>query len=219
MKPVVQVALDLTEVDQAIGIAEQVVKEGVEWIEAGTPLIKSVGIGAVKLLKRAFPDQTIVADMKIADAGGLEVKLARRAGADVVSVLGSAADVTIAEASRTSRRLGAKLLVDLLAVQDLEARARQVERLGADYLCVHVGLDQQRLGIKPLEALEKVVSLTRLPTAVAGGITAKTAPELVKRGASIIVVGGAIVRARSPAKAAREIVSRVKGVRRWRDQR
>ncbi|MDI6820208.1 MAG: orotidine 5'-phosphate decarboxylase [Candidatus Hodarchaeaceae archaeon] len=214
MKPVVQVALDVVELKQAIEIGKQAVSGGVEWVEAGTPLIKSAGLEAIKQLRRAFPAKTIVADMKTMDAGALEVGLAAKAGADVVCVLGVAADPTISEAVRAAGEHGVKVLVDLLATADPRTRAKQVEQLGASYVGVHVGIDQQKLGISPLEQLRAVVRAVKIPVAVAGGITAETAPELVRCGASIIVVGGAITKAKDVMRAASDVVDAVKAVKR-----
>jgi len=213
LKPVVQVALDVVDVKQAMKIGRLAAKGGVEWIEAGTPLIKVAGLEIVRRLRRAFPKKTIVADMKIMDTGALEVELAAKAGADVVCVLGAAADATISEAVTAARKHGVKVLVDLIAVADPRARAEEVEKIGADYICVHVGIDQQKLGIDPLEQLRTVAGSVKVPIAVAGGITAKTAPEIVRHGASIVVVGGAITKSKDVTRVARDIVDAVQTVR------
>jgi len=213
LKPVVQVALDVVEVDRAIKIGKLAVDGGVEWVEAGTPLIKAAGLDVVRRLNRTFPKKTIIADMKTMDVGALEAELAAKAGADIVCVLGAAADATISEAVTAARKHGAKVLVDLIAVADPRARAEEVEKLGADYIGVHVGIDQQKLGIDPLEQLHRVAGSVKVPIAVAGGITARTAPELVRHGASIIVVGGAITKAKDVAQAARDIVNAVQAAR------
>jgi len=213
LKPVVQVALDVVDVEQAMKIGRLAVKGGVEWIEAGTPLIKAAGLDIVRQLRRAFPENTIVADMKTMDVGALEVELAAKAGADVVCVLGAAANATISEAVTAARKHGVKVLVDLIAVADPRARAEELEELGADYICVHVGIDQQKLGVDPLEQFRRLAGSVKVPIAVAGGITAKTAPELVRRGASIIVVGGAITKSKDVTRAARDIVDAVQKVR------
>jgi 3-hexulose-6-phosphate synthase/6-phospho-3-hexuloisomerase len=213
MKPVVQVALDVVELERAVEIARQAVRGGVEWVEAGTPLIKAAGLEAVRRLRREFPKNTLVADMKTMDAGALEAEMAAEAGADVVCVLGAAADATISEAVAAARRKGARVLVDLLAVPDPRARAKRAEQLGASYICVHVGIDQQKLGMDPLEQLRAIAGAVEVPIAVAGGITAETAPALVEGGASIIIVGSAITRAKDVELAAREIVKAISGSR------
>lgn len=212
LKPVVQVALDVVDVEHAMKISKLAADGGVEWIEAGTPLIKAAGLEVVGRLRRAFPKKTIVADMKTMDAGALEVELAAKAGADVICVLGAAADATVSEAVKAARKHGVKVLVDLIGVADPRARAKEVEKLGADYICVHIGLDQQKLGIDPLEQLCSLAGSVNVPISVAGGVTAKTAPELVRRGASIIIVGGAITKSNDVTRVARDIVNAVKNV-------
>lgn len=205
MKPILQVALDLVHGDRAIPIATAAVKGGVDWIEAGTPLIKSEGMEIVRKLKKAFPTHTIVADMKTIDVGGAEVEIAAKSGADVIVVLGVSSNPTITEAILSARQYGAKVMVDLFNVENKVARAKEVERMGADYICIHVGVDEQMVGGSPLSELKGLAKATRLPIAAAGGINSETAPDVVKAGASIVIVGGAIIKAKDVAAAARKI--------------
>ena len=74
IKPIIQVALDLLETDRAIQIAKESLEGGADWVEVGTPLIKSEGMDAIRELRKNFPDRTIIADMKIADTGSIEVE-------------------------------------------------------------------------------------------------------------------------------------------------
>jgi 3-hexulose-6-phosphate synthase/6-phospho-3-hexuloisomerase len=205
MRPVLQVALDLVHGDRAIPIATAAVKGGADWIEAGTPLIKSEGMEIVRKLKKAFPTHTIVADMKTIDVGGPEVEIASKSGADIVVILGISSDPTITEAILSARQYGSKVMVDLFNVRDKPARAREVERMGADYVCVHVGVDEQMVGGSPLSELEGLSKAVKIPIAAAGGINSETAPAVVKAGASIIIVGGAIIKAKDVAGAARAV--------------
>lgn len=205
MKPVLQVALDLVHGHRALEIATEAVRGGADWIEAGTPLIKSEGMEIVRELKRRFPGHTIVADMKTIDVGGAEVEMAAKSGADVVVILGVSSDPTITEAILSARQYGAKVMVDLFNVADKARRAREVERMGADFLCVHVGVDEQMVGGSPLAELKQVARATRLPVAAAGGINSETAPDIVRAGASILIVGGAIIKAKDVTAAARRV--------------
>ncbi len=205
MKPVLQVALDLVHGERAVPIAADAVKGGADWIEAGTPLIKSEGMDIVRKLKKAFPTHTIVADMKTIDVGGAEVEIAAKSGADVVVILGVSSDPTITEAIQSARQYGAKVMVDLFNVRNKGARAKEVERMGADYVCIHVGVDEQMVGGTPISELAAVAKATKLPIAAAGGINSETAPDVVKAGASIIIVGGAIIKAKDVAAAARKV--------------
>jgi len=205
MKPVLQVALDLVHGDRALNIAKDAVRGGVDWIEAGTPLIKSEGMDIVRELKKAFPKHTIVADMKTIDVGGAEVEIAAKSGADVVVVLGISSDPTITEAILSARQYGAKVMVDLFNIDDKAMRAREVEKMGADYICVHVGVDEQMVGGTPLSELKGLANAVRIPIAAAGGINSETAPAIVKAGVSIVIVGGAIIKAKDVAAAARKV--------------
>ncbi|WP_019178404.1 3-hexulose-6-phosphate synthase [Methanomassiliicoccus luminyensis] len=206
MKPVLQVALDLMHLKRAVEIAGEAVEGGADWIEAGTPLIKSEGVDSIRTLKRAFPGHVIVADMKTMDVGGAEVEIAAKGGADVVSVLGLSDDGTIREAVLSARQYGAKVMVDMIGVVDRPSRAKRAEELGASYICLHVGIDEQMKGSSsPLEVLKKVSEAVSIPIAVAGGITSETAPELMKAGASIVIVGGGIIKAENVTAATRKV--------------
>jgi len=200
-----QVALDEMNLHRALQIAKEAVEGGADWIEAGTPLIKSEGMDSVRELKRRFPVHRIVADMKIMDVGGFETEIAGRAGADIVTVMGVADDPTIEEAVRAGRKYGVEVMVDLLGVQDRAARAKEVEKMGVDYLCVHVSIDKQMLGETPFKKLEEVAGAVSIPIAAAGGLNSENAHLAVEAGASIIIVGGAIRKARDVASAARNL--------------
>ncbi len=192
IKPILQVALDVLEVERAIQIAKEAIEGGADWIEAGTPLIKSEGMDAVRKLKKAFPDHIILADMKTMDTGAIEVEMAAKAGADIVIILGSADDSTVDEAVRAARKYGVKLMADLISVKEQEKRASELVEKGIDYINVHVGIDQQMMGEDPLSILKTLK--VNVPVAVAGGLDAESAARAVMAGASILIVGGNIIR-------------------------
>jgi 3-hexulose-6-phosphate synthase/6-phospho-3-hexuloisomerase len=204
-KPVLQVALDLLDLPRAIQIAVEAVRGGADWIEAGTPLIKSEGMEAIRALRARFPDHTIVADMKVADTGSLEVEMAAKAGASVVCILADADDAVIAEAVRTASVYGVDLMADLINVRDPIGRAQELERLGVQIINAHVGIDQQMIGKSSLELLEKLRNAVEIRLAVAGGLDAATAPETLARGADIVIVGGAITRSAQVSESARRV--------------
>ena len=209
MRPKLQLALDFVNLDQALRVARESVEGGAERLEAGTPLIKSEGLEAVRALRREFPDTTIVADMKVMDAGRVETGAAAKAGANVVHVLGVASDSTISECVEAARRYDARVCVDLVGIKSAEAlarRVREVQSLGAASLCVHTPIDQQMRAEGPFEALRAVSEEADITVAVAGGINSETAPEAVAAGADIIVVGGAITKAPDATEATRRII-------------
>ncbi len=198
---ILQVALDFVDLPRAVAVAAEAVTGGADWIEAGTPLIKSEGLQAVRRLKSEFPDRTIVADMKTMDAGRVEVEYAAKAGADVVGVLGAASDATIAECVEAARSYGCRLIVDMIEVDDPAGRARRAEELGADLIGIHTAIDRQMRGESPFDVVRAVADAVDIPVSVAGGVNSETAAAAVEAGAAVIVVGGAIIKATDAAAA------------------
>ena len=191
---VLQVALDILELKRALQIAQESFEGGADWIEVGTPLIKSEGMQAIRSMRDHFKGSVIVADMKVADTGTLEVEMAAKAGANVVCILADADDSVIAESVRAARLYGVRIMADLINVQDPIHRARELEGMGVDIICAHAGIDQQMTGKNSLELLSSLSGRVRIPLAVAGGIDAAGAGEAVRCGADIVIVGGWITR-------------------------
>jgi len=200
-----QVALDFVELERALKVAEAAVAGGADYIEAGTPLIKSEGLEAVRRLREMFADKTIIADMKTADAGRIEAEAAAKAGANVMTVLGSASESTIRECVEAGRHYGIDVAVDLLGVAEPVEFAKKAAELGAAWLDVHCAIDVQMTGGDPLALLREVRGATGLTLAVAGGINSETAAAAADAGADVIIVGGAITKAVDPTRAAADI--------------
>jgi len=207
---VLQVALDLINAHRAVEIAKEAIKGGADWLEAGTPLIKSEGMKIITELKKL--GKKVIADMKTMDVGSIEVEMASKAGADVVCIMGVASDETIKEGVKAARRYGAEIMVDMMGVENAEKRVKEVEEMGVDYICVHTSIDEQMKGRSPFSLLERVVKVADIPVAVAGGINAKMAREAVKKGASIVIVGGAIIKAENVEEAASLIKDAMEGM-------
>ncbi len=204
-RPILQVALDLLELKRAIEIAGEAIEGGADWLEVGTPLIKSEGMNAVRELKKRYNGHKILADMKTIDTGAIEVEMAAKSGADVVIILALSDDDTIAEAIRAARKYGCEVMADLINVPNPVGRAKEVEELGVDYLNVHVGIDQQMKGMDPLEVLRDVVENVSIPVAAAGGLDAERAAACVSMGVSIVIVGSNIVKSRNVTESARKV--------------
>ena len=217
--PPMQIALDLIDLPRAIQIAEEAVK-GIlaetddiskAWIEAGTPLIKSEGMNAIRELRSKFPGHTICADMKVMDAGSTEVEIAAKAGANVVFILGCSPDSCISEAVLAGKKYGVKIAADLISVTDPAKRAVELEEMGVDIINIHVGLDQQVLGFKPIDLVRDVSKVvSKVLISAAGGLNSETAVQAYEAGADIIIVGGSLYKARSPEEYARKIMQSLK---------
>ena len=191
---VLQVALDMLELKRALQIAQESFEGGADWIEVGTPLIKSEGMQSIRSMRDHFAGSVIVADMKVADTGTLEVEMAAKAGANIICILADADDSVIAESVRAARLYGVRIMADLINVQDPIRRACELEGMGVDIICAHAGIDQQMTGKNSLELLSSLSGRVRIPLAVAGGIDAAGAGEAVRCGADIVIVGGWITR-------------------------
>src|SRR4030042_3396981 len=150
-----QVALDFVELDRALKVAEEAAAGGADILEAGTPLIKSVGLESVRRLRAMFPKVMIAADMKVMDAGRMEVGSAAKAGAKSVRVLAAAPDATIAECVAAGREYGAEIVADLLGTQDPVARAQEVAKLGVDAIGVHTAIDMPMRAAGPFAPLQR----------------------------------------------------------------
>jgi len=212
--PKLQVAIDERYLKDGLSIAEACYRGGAEILEVGTPLIKSAGLEAVREFRRRFPYATIVADLKTFDTGWLEVELAAESGADVVTVLGATDDYTIKDAVGAARKYNVKIMCDLINVPDPLTRAKEVERLGCDIICVHMGISVQmreRDVTKKMAMLKEIVKSVKVPVAVAGGVRLEHVDDLVRCGCKIIIVGSAITRSSSPEEATRRFIATIRG--------
>jgi len=213
-KPIIQVALDFDELPRALKLAREVVEGGADWLEVGTPLLKSEGMEAVRALRREFRERKIVCDTKTMDAGRAEMEMAAKSGANVAVVMGIAPDETIKDAVRAGKQYGIEVAADLMGVTDVAARAKQLAEWGVDQVCVHTPIDDQMAGRVSFERVKAVAAAVDIPISVAGGINSETAADAVAAGASIVIVGGALTKARDAREAAAELRKAVdKGVR------
>ncbi len=216
-RPVLQVALDLLELKRAVEIADEALKGGADWLEVGTPLIKSEGMDAIREIKKRFRDHVVLADMKTIDTGSVEVEMAAKSGADVIIILGLSDDSTIAEAIRAAKKYGSRIMADLINLPDPVKRAKELEELGVDYINAHVGIDQQMKGIDPLEILSRIVETVNIPVAGAGGLDAEKAANCISMGASIVIVGSNITKSRNVTDSAKKIRKAID--RAWKEGR
>ncbi|WP_419888343.1 3-hexulose-6-phosphate synthase [Neobacillus niacini] len=187
-----QLALDLVNIPEAIELVKEV-EEHIDIVEIGTPVVINEGLHAVKAVKKAFPNLKVLADLKIMDAAGYEVMKASEAGADIVTILGTAEDMSIKGAVEEAKKQGKKILVDMIAVKDLAGRAKEVDAMGVDYICVHTGYDLQAVGKNSFEDLQTIKGVVKnAKTAIAGGIKLDTLPEVIKVQPDLVIVGGGI---------------------------
>jgi 3-hexulose-6-phosphate synthase len=193
--PIVQISLDLTNLAEALDMAEIAVSAGVDWLEAGTPLLLAEGLRAVETLHTRFPAHPIVADLKTMDGGYLEAEMMAKAGASFVVVMGRAHEATVRRVVDAARDFGIKVMGDNLAAEDRVANARWLETLGVDYIIHHIGYDERRLitGLSPMDELDEVVEAVSVPVQAVGGLSIRQAIECPAHGAPLVVLGAPLV--------------------------
>ncbi|UEJ82394.1 orotidine 5'-phosphate decarboxylase [Brachybacterium halotolerans subsp. kimchii] len=204
-----QFAMDTLTTESALDLAAKAAPY-VDILELGTPLIKSEGLAAITAVKAAHPDKTVFADLKTMDAGELEADIAFAAGADLVTVLGVAGDSTIAGAVAAATKHGKGVVVDLIGVSDKAARAREVVALGAVFVEMHAGLDEQAEDGYSLDALLAAGKAGEVPFSVAGGVSADSVEAVQQAGADVAVAGSAIYSASDVAAAAAAMRSAIR---------
>ncbi len=204
-KTQLQVALDFLELDRALRVADAAMEGGADMLEAGTPLIKSEGLDAVRALRDRFPGVPIVADTKTMDAGKIEAEAAASAGADVMTVLAVASRATIRQCVDAGGHYGIAVAADLIGTADPVAAARLVSELGCGRVDVHCAIDRQMEGGSAVDELARIRAATDIQLAAAGGLNSETAPTAAAAGADVIVVGGAVIKARDVTAAAAAI--------------
>jgi len=196
MHTIVQISLDLTSIPEALETAAMALRAGVDWLEAGTPLIIAEGMNGVRALRAAFPGIPIVADLKTMDGGWLEAEMMARAGATHVVVMERAHPETIKMVVQAGKDFGVQVMGDNLAAEDMVAAARRLEDLGCDYVIHHVGYDERR-GLaaagkpwpSPLDQLREVVAAVHVPVQAVGGLSVEQAIRTPEFGAPLVVLG------------------------------
>ena len=198
----------------------------VDIIELGTPLLIRYGVDIIAGIRRDYPDRKILADLKIADAGAVEAGLAFDAGADIVTVLGTAHPATLREAGERAKRSGGRVMADLITAREVDeavSLARRLDRSGLDFICMHTAFDARGPGgpgepdgpgepggpddsTRTLEGIGRVRAVVeRAGLAVAGGLDPALIKRLIPHGPDIVVVGGYITGNADPGRAVRAV--------------
>ncbi len=150
--------------------------------------------------------------MKTVDGGSIEIEIAAKSGANVVLMLGGSDNSSVTEAIEAAKKYGVMLGCDTIDIppNNIIERALELESLGVDMICSHVGVDQQTKygGEKTLEIAEKLKKNLKPTTwlAIAGGINSETAVKAKEIGVDVIIVGGALYKAKSPKESAENII-------------
>jgi 3-hexulose-6-phosphate synthase len=200
MRATVQISLDVISIEEALATATMALRAGVDWLEAGTPLIIAEGLHGVRALRQQFPQTPIVADLKTMDGGYLEAELMARAGATHVVVMARAHAETIRAVVKAGHDFGVKVMGDNLGANDMIAAASMLEDLGCDFVIHHIGYDERRgiasrqgRRISPMDQLHEIVAAVGVPVQAVGGLTVEEAVQTPSYGAPLVVLGAPLV--------------------------
>lgn len=216
--PTLQVALDFTSLEDAVGVLSKILDLELGIVEVGTPLIKSEGVKSISEVKRFVGRIPVLADTKTVDVGALEAELVLKAGADFMTVLASADDVVIESAAKAAWNLSGDVVADFVGFRgDIVSRARELSEIGVSAVNIHVGIDAQRSrGLTVISMLNLVrqlsAELSKTVISVSGGIRPNVIPALLDAGAQIVIVGGAITRSPNPREVAEKCLRALKGL-------
>lgn len=210
--PRVQVALDVTSIEDATALAAAALDAGADQLEIGKPLIEFVGLrGAASVVER-FPGVHFELDLMIMAAGAGFVEAAADMGARGVTVTALVPWFTIEDVVDRGKDLGIRVCVDLFNVSEPVATARLAERAGAGAVMVHVGVDQRRHDplYSQLDVLRQTAGSVSIPVAYAT-YDVDEAMAAVAAGATEIVQGTPLIEADDPKTQLAAFIDRVKG--------
>ncbi|MFC3419099.1 3-hexulose-6-phosphate synthase [Salinicoccus hispanicus] len=199
-----QIALDRLGYDECFEITSEV-HEHVDIIEVGTGVIKEYGLGIVRDLKTKYPDISILADVKICDAGKSESEKSFEYLSDLITVMALADINTVRNCQEVADRFGKTLVVDLLNIKDFSL-LDHLKEAGVRAVSLHVGKDQREADMKP--AYDKLKEYD-FDLFVAGGINEDNLKEYLKFEPDVVIVGSGITQAKDKVDAAKTLKSAI----------
>lgn len=200
-----QIAVDIADTEKVMWIASKI-HDVIDIYEVGTPVIMKEGMAPVRALKKKYPGLCVLADTKIMDGGGIECADACEAGADIVTVLAVSDNSTVREVSETARKYNRKVMADLICVENIETRAKELLDIGVDLIGIHTGVDMQKKGKSPLQELSLLArKIDSNLLTVAGGVKINTVNRYAALNPGVIIAGSALYNAEDIRQAVLEM--------------
>lgn len=205
MKPRLQIALDTNSIASALRPINKAIEE-VEVIECGTILILHEGIRAVREIRALYPEKTILADVRIAEAGSIIAKACFEAGADWVSCVAGASLVTIAQVVQVAKEYGGEVQVELNDDHYTLEKAKQWRAAGVEHVIVKRSRDLEAAGTLKWgeQDIQRIADLKALgfTVSVTGGIKPHEIDVFKDSAVDIVIAGRSILQAEDPKAAA-----------------
>lgn len=197
-----EVAFDDVTLEQTMSIIDSS-GDQIDIIEDGTLFLLREGLAPLRALREKYPDRTILADPKIMDAPEKIASSIFEAGADIVTVMGTANKKTILKVVETARKYHGQVFLDLLDVTDLENRFEYFDSLGVDYICIHASKTNPDLPFEDFRKAKKHIHHAKL--AIAGGINTSNIKDITAMEPDVIIVGSGVYGAPDPAAVITEL--------------
>lgn len=170
-KPLLQMALDATDLETALASIEHVADK-LDVIEVGTILAFAHGVDAVRILREKYPAHTLVCDMKITDASAILTQLAMEAGANWVTVSAAAHIETIRAAKHVTDAFQGEVQIELYGHWTFDD-AKEWAEMGIKQAIYHRSRDAELAGVSwtrdDLIKMEKLSALG-IELSITGGI-------------------------------------------------
>ena len=201
-----QVAFDVQNSDEVLNLVE-INGDLIDIVEIGTPLIMKEGLKSIQKIKKNYPKQTVLADLKIMDAGLLEAQIGFDAGADIVTVLGLASTKTLNGVKQAAVKNEKEVMVDMINHPCPENKWNELKDMEMGFCCLHTANEDSQDGETPLNDPERFYNFHGGENiAVAGGIN----PDLIRKinifHPEVVIVGGYIANSRNHRDALLEIL-------------
>lgn len=208
-KPKLQIALDSQSLSEALETVREV-GDVVDVIEVGTVLCLQDGMEPVRAIRALYPEKTILADTKCADAGKTVAKNCKDAGADWMTVICCATIPTMEAANKQIDELQVELYGDWTFDQ-----AEQWKNIGIEQVVYHQSRDAllsgQTWGEKDLDKIKKLVDMG-FKVSVTGGLDVNTLDLFKGIKVHAFIAGRGIAKADDPRKAAEDFKKKIEEI-------
>lgn len=205
-KPKLQIALDSQSLSKALETVREV-GDVVDIIEVGTVLCLQDGMEPVRAIRALYPEKTILADTKCADAGKTVAKNCKDAGANWMTVICCATIPTMQAANKEIDELQVELYGDWTFDQ-----AKAWKEIGINQVVYHQSRDAllsgETWGEKDLTKIKKLVDMG-FEVSVTGGLNVDTLQLFKGIDVACFIAGRSIAEAENPKKAAEDFKNKI----------
>ena len=213
-KPLLQLALDTHDLPSALAPLQKAAAH-IDVIEVGTILCLSEGMHAVRIIRSLFPEKIILADVRIAEAGGIIAKMAFEAGANWVSVVSGASMTTAEVVHKMAQNYKGEVQIELSDGWTWE-QAKQWRDIGIEQAIIHRSRDAEAQGDlswgeADFENIKRLADMGYRVT-VTGGVGVGDVSSFSGLPVYIFISGRAIRNAENPASVASDFQNAINEV-------